>query len=766
LQTELPETGAQQEILKAEADRVLEYAKQYVEQVREQQRKWEELRLQQQNKMEEQEKNARALLEELSQLVTLAEAASDSAHYTAAPLAGDHELENVEVLRIAKAVEQAGKTAMSACSACADFLVQKRSVIEEAESIRTESTSTITALQPRIQAATRLATEALQRAKENKDRIARKVVSSKRAEKKAALFKQYDRDGDGVLNREEIRNYSKEEFGFDLPAENLDRICRQLCQGSRKGLAFGDFQLLKTAVGIAREEERGREQRKVRLEREAKEKEEAAKRQALVAERRSVLSKTSAELMKELGELEPKVQSAEVDAELLANEAGQLKVEDLKQKAAVVDAAVEATKSTLKSVQERIQQLTNEVGELPELMEPMRQELTSLSSKADMQKLRLLKAQGMAQNAKQLALHKAFAEYEALRMEVAAKLRVCIEAKGGKADDLFGVIAGGDDGELTKEQIRKFLEEHHCEIEREKLDVLFPSRVDPNAEAEVDADAGAAGKEDKESKADNAKATEAKSEEGKANGTKEGEAENGKDGKTEKEGEGEKDSKAGESAEKGDSKVAAKEGDDEKKTEESQKKADGSAEAEKKTEKVSEAAELPKKKKKGLISKDDFMRVVRIFYKVVKEIVLSDNLLIEQSGQIRRMELGEVMEVYQGPMLDPSVGVYRIHGRALKDGIIGWVTVAGNQGITFLLPGGNLFKALRPTPLTEELKDLEGLKTVRMLKEGDILEVSEWARTSASALGVTRVRAKLQGENVVGWATTTDKDGTTYLEAS
>ena len=29
---ELPETGAQQEVLKAEADRVLEYAKQYVEQ--------------------------------------------------------------------------------------------------------------------------------------------------------------------------------------------------------------------------------------------------------------------------------------------------------------------------------------------------------------------------------------------------------------------------------------------------------------------------------------------------------------------------------------------------------------------------------------------------------------------------------------------------------------------------------------------------------------------------------------------------------------
>ena len=47
LASELPETGAQQEILKAEADRVLEYAKQYVEQVREQQKKLEEMREQQ-----------------------------------------------------------------------------------------------------------------------------------------------------------------------------------------------------------------------------------------------------------------------------------------------------------------------------------------------------------------------------------------------------------------------------------------------------------------------------------------------------------------------------------------------------------------------------------------------------------------------------------------------------------------------------------------------------------------------------------------------
>merc|ERR1719350_1779956 len=116
------------------------------------------------------------------------------------------------------------------------------------------------------------------------------------------------------------------------------------------------------------------------------------------------------------------------------------------------------------------------------------------------------------------------------------------------------------------------------------------------------------------------------------------------------------------------------------------------------------------------------------------------------------MDVGEVIEVREGPTIDPSVGVYRVHGQALKDGIVGWVTVAGNQGVTFLLPGGNAWTCLKPVALTEELK--EGSTTMRMMKEGEVVEVLDWARTSRSALGVTRIKGKLQNvSSEVGWAT-------------
>merc|ERR1712048_1172706 len=164
------------------------------------------------------------------------------------------------------------------------------------------------------------------------------------------------------------------------------------------------------------------------------------------------------------------------------------------------------------------------------------------------------------------------------------------------------------------------------------------------------------------------------------------------------------------------------------------------------------------------LSRDGFMRIIRVYFKVVKEIVLSDNLLIDHSEQIRKMNPGEVIEVYQGPVSEPSVNVLRVHGRALKDGAVGWATISGNQGVTFLVPGGNVMKVLRTCPLTEG--DLAGvMRIVKMLPEGELLEVMDWSRTSTSALGVTRLKVKVRSDGLVGWVQMIDDAGTSCLEA-
>merc|ERR1719183_434683 len=132
------------------------------------------------------------------------------------------------------------------------------------------------------------------------------------------------------------------------------------------------------------------------------------------------------------------------------------------------------------------------------------------------------------------------------------------------------------------------------------------------------------------------------------------------------------------------------------------------------------------------ITRGDFRRIIRMYYKVVRHCVLSDNLQIEQSAQIRRMDVGEVIEVHRGPTLDVSVNVYRVFCRCIRDGINGWATIAGNTGVTFLMPGGRIFTVKISCSLSQELKDIEGASPVRDLKEGEVLEVLEWARTSRS----------------------------------
>jgi len=281
----------------------------------------------------------------------------------------------------------------------------------------------------------------------------------------------------------------------------------------------------------------------------------------------------------------------------------------------------------------------------------MAPELAALKTKTESQDLALRKALASGAQARQLALNRAFAAYENLRMEVAAKLRVCIETQGGKPDDLYDAIKASSGTKVTKRHIKAYLQANQSLIEDEKLDSVF---LGPSL-----------------------------------------------------------------------------------------------------SEKAEDENDEPE------ISREDFMRVVRVFYKVVTEIVLSDNLLIEQSEQLRRMEVGEIMEVFQGPMLDPSVGVYRIHGKALKDGIVGWVTVAGNQGITFLMPGGNLLKVVRPVQLTE----MEDVETAgRLLVEGEVLEVIAWQRIrEQTPQAVTRVKGRLQGEMVTGWVSMSE-NGVPNLE--
>jgi len=150
---------------------------------------------------------------------------------------------------------------------------------------------------------------------------------------------------------------------------------------------------------------------------------------------------------------------------------------------------------------------------------------------------------------------------------------------------------------------------------------------------------------------------------------------------------------------------------------------------------------------------------------------MTTGALILESKTVRRIEVNEVVEVLQGPMREGSVDVMRVQARAMKDGLEGWITVAGTQGTSFLKEGGGLFKVVKETILTESFELDTGkesnrkLKEVvnRKLKEGELLEVWEWPKLEEKS-GLVRMQARAKSDGAVGWVTTTGNAGTVFAE--
>mmetsp|Transcript_52304 Transcript_52304/g.98150 ORF Transcript_52304/g.98150 Transcript_52304/m.98150 type:complete len:595 (+) Transcript_52304:1110-2894(+) len=171
------------------------------------------------------------------------------------------------------------------------------------------------------------------------------------------------------------------------------------------------------------------------------------------------------------------------------------------------------------------------------------------------------------------------------------------------------------------------------------------------------------------------------------------------------------------------------------------------------------------------ISKDAFLSYIQRFMKVVKETVVTQTFEITKDGKsLRRLEVGEVVEVIEGPVIEKEMEVKRLFVHVMKDDIEGWVTPVGNQGTTFLVDGGGEFKVVKETILTnffaisggkEETRKVKD--TTRKLKPGEIVEVREWAKKEESC-GLMRMKVQVKSDGQIGWATTVGNTGTVFLQ--
>jgi len=157
------------------------------------------------------------------------------------------------------------------------------------------------------------------------------------------------------------------------------------------------------------------------------------------------------------------------------------------------------------------------------------------------------------------------------------------------------------------------------------------------------------------------------------------------------------------------------------------------------------------------ITRLGLMGIFQEYKRCSKEIALTTEAEVKGSTSIRKLEVGEMVEVLNSRSTDASVGVERVKCRSLKDFKEGWVTLRGNQGTAFLERTGKPFVLVQAAaPLSEDCK--ADSAQLRDLRPGEILEVLQ-GPCPEPAKEVQRVRGKCAQDGKIGWLTMTDAQG-------
>merc|ERR1719188_2464812 len=94
--------------------------------------------------------------------------------------------------------------------------------------------------------------------------------------------------------------------------------------------------------------------------------------------------------------------------------------------------------------------------------------------------------------------------------------------------------------------------------------------------------------------------------------------------------------------------------------------------------------------------------------KVVKDVAVTDGANIKDAKTLARLQVGDVIQVLEGPIKEETTEVQRVRARTMQDGVEGWITIAGNQGSVFLKEGV-VGKVIKDTILTDSF-DIEASK--------------------------------------------------------
>lgn len=169
----------------------------------------------------------------------------------------------------------------------------------------------------------------------------------------------------------------------------------------------------------------------------------------------------------------------------------------------------------------------------------------------------------------------------------------------------------------------------------------------------------------------------------------------------------------------------------------------------------------------GGIGRRKFQAFMQRYFVVVKAIAITNEFEISKGKTLRKAELDEVIEVLEGPITEDGVGVTRVRGRSLSDDVEGWITLKGNQGTPFLKEVEKPYYVCLKDMILEadsKAEDSEARTPVRTLKADEVLELLQGPKKEATGPAL-RLKAKAALDGATGWLTARNKRGTVFAEA-
>jgi len=136
-------------------------------------------------------------------------------------------------------------------------------------------------------------------------------------------------------------------------------------------------------------------------------------------------------------------------------------------------------------------------------------------------------------------------------------------------------------------------------------------------------------------------------------------------------------------------------------------------------------------------------------------IAITNTFDIAGGKAIRKLEVGEILDIIEQPQPDDSRSLLRVKARSQKDGKEGWVTMKGNQGTAYVEEATKHYKCIKSIDLEERFQ--AGGRVMRALEDGETFEVLEGPKTDTKQ-GANRVRGRTLGDATEGWFTLTKKN--------